>query len=117
VNDVVRRTEPLLRRLIGEDIELDIRLADEGAPVRADAGQVEQAIMNLAVNARDALPRGGTVRISTAPVVLDEATAAQGTGARPGPHVELAVSDDGIGMADEVRRRLFEPFFTTKEPG
>src|SRR5690606_5813391 len=117
VNDVVRHTEPLLRRLIGEDIDLDIRLTAAGAPVRADASQVEQAVMNLAVNARDALPRGGTVRIPTARVDLDETYTGLRGEARPGPYVELAVSDDGVGMTEDVRRRLFEPFFTTKDPG
>ncbi|MBE7454113.1 MAG: response regulator [Kofleriaceae bacterium] len=113
---VIRGMERLLRRLLGEDIELVLRLP-VCANVHADPSQIEQIVMNLAVNARDAMPRGGTMTIEVADVELDEAHAARHPGTAPGPHVVLAVRDDGVGIDPAVRERMFEPFFTTKEPG
>ena len=116
LNDVVRGIEPLLKRLIGEDVDLNVRLSPSLAHVSADPGQIEQIIVNLAVNARDAMPGGGQLAIETADVVLDESYAAKHAGA-VGPHVMLAVSDTGRGIDAETRERLFEPFFTTKQRG
>ncbi|MBI3455341.1 MAG: GAF domain-containing protein [Candidatus Rokubacteria bacterium] len=117
LNAVVTETGKMLESLIGEDIELVT--ASDGAlgSVRADPGQIEQVIMNLAVNARDAMPHGGTLRIETANVELDEAYARHQVGIRPGAYVRLEVRDTGVGISDEIRSRIFEPFFTTKAPG
>jgi GAF domain-containing protein/CheY-like chemotaxis protein len=117
LNAVIKGLEPMLGRLIGEDISLLTRLDPELGPVRADPGQLEQVIMNLAVNARDAMPAGGRLTLQTANVEIDAAFARRHVGARPGPHVMLAVSDTGTGMTPEVQAHLFEPFFTTKETG
>ncbi|MFA5907716.1 MAG: PAS domain-containing protein [Vicinamibacterales bacterium] len=116
LNEVLRRAHLLLARLLGEHITLEIHLAAAGR-VSADPGQVEQVIMNLAVNARDAMPDGGRLVIATADVDLDEVYAAQHPGASAGRHVLIAVSDTGVGMDDATRARLFEPFFTTKAIG
>ena len=105
----------MIERLVGEDVALVIANgAAPLAPVRVDRGGVEQIIMNLVVNARDAMPTGGHLRIETANVVLDEAYARSHVGAKPGPHVRLRVADDGTGMPPEVQAQVFEPFFTTK---
>jgi nitrogen-specific signal transduction histidine kinase len=117
VNDIVRDADSMLRRLIGENIELRTTLAPDLGAVRADAGQLEQVIVNLTLNARDAMPRGGVVTIETANVELDKGYAEGHVPAQPGPYVLLAVSDTGVGMDAAVKARLFEPFFTTKEPG
>jgi PAS domain S-box-containing protein len=117
LNATVRKMDGLLRRLIGEDISLSSRLAPQLDPVYVDPGQVEQIVMNLAVNARDAMSRGGLMTIETANVALDEHYVTAHPGASEGPHVMLAVSDNGVGMPPEVVSRVFEPFFTTKQRG
>ena len=115
-NRVVVELQPMLARLMGEDVELCVALNAGAATVYADPGQLEQVIMNLAVNARDAMPGGGRLRIETAPEDAGQSAAQRHPGARPG-YVMLAVSDNGVGMAEETRRRMFEPFFTTKGSG
>ena len=116
MNEVVCGVEKLLRRLIGVDIRLETRLADDLGPVKADVAQLEQVLMNLAVNAHDAMPEGGALTITTRNVMLP-APDQRETFIRPGPYVLLEVVDTGHGMDAETRRRAFEPFFTTKPPG
>jgi PAS domain S-box-containing protein len=116
LSDVVAGVEPMLRRLIGEDIELTVRTTPELGSVRADPSQMEQIIMNLAVNSRDAMPRGGKLVIETENVNLAPLEAAH-AGVEPGPYVTLAVTDTGVGIQRETQARIFEPFFTTKEMG
>jgi PAS domain S-box-containing protein len=117
VNNLVINMGRLVRRVIREDIELVTTLSPVPANVLADAGLVEQILMNLAVNARDAMPQGGRLLIETATVVLDHSSAAPHAAVRPGPYVMLAVTDSGVGMDEETRNRIFEPFFTTKGRG
>jgi PAS domain S-box-containing protein len=117
LNSIVMETEKMLRRLIGEDIEFETRLATDMASVKADPGQIEQILMNLAVNARDAMPRGGRLIIETAEAELDEDYARHHPPCVPGWYVVLTVTDTGIGMDQETKAHIFEPFFTTKDVG
>ncbi len=117
LNSVVPDMDKLLRRLIGADIDLRTVLDAELRRVKADPGQIEQVLMNLAINARDAMPRGGKLTIQTANVRLDEHYARGHVAVEPGPYVMLAVSDTGHGMDAETQAHIFEPFFTTKEKG
>lgn len=117
VNAIVSDMERLLRPLIGENVELMARLTPEAGYTRADAGQLEQVLMNLVVNAKDAMPDGGTLTIQTQHVVFDQSHRRGQTFIRPGNYVLLSVSDTGMGMDRETQSRIFEPFFTTKEKG
>ncbi len=117
VNDVVRHAEPLLRRLIGDHIALAVAPADTLPAVRADPGQIEQVLINLVANARDAMPDGGRILVTTTEHVVSTAESARTPGLRPGKYVALAVTDSGIGMDAATQSRVFEPFFTTKELG
>jgi PAS domain S-box-containing protein len=117
LNGLVSDTSKMLRRVIGEDIELVLVLGSALGTVRADPGQIEQVIMNLAVNSRDAMPKGGQITIETGNAELDEAFVRGHPGSRPGPQVFLSVRDTGCGMSREIQAQIFEPFFTTKEQG
>ena len=117
LNAVVEGIAPMLRRLIGEDVEHLVRLRPGVGRVMADPSQLEQVLVNLVVNARDAMPRGGRLTIETANVELDGVFVRRHPGSSPGPYVMLSVSDTGVGMDAETRARVFEPFFTTKAPG
>jgi PAS domain S-box-containing protein len=117
LNEIVSRMNTLLGRLISEDVDLAIHLATPLDRVLADPGQIEQIILNLALNARDAMPNGGVLTIETANTDLDAHWVAQHPGASEGHHVMLLISDNGIGMDETVQAHLFEPFFTTKEDG
>ncbi|MFH1758550.1 MAG: ATP-binding protein [Pseudomonadota bacterium] len=117
LNKVVANMNKMLQRVIGEDIQLLTVLEPKLGPVKVDPGQIEQVIMNLAVNARDAMPRGGKLTIETANVLLDEDYAQRHISVKPGSYVMLAVSDNGCGMDKETQSHLFEPFFTTKDKG
>ncbi len=116
LNAVVSKMGEMLRRLIGEDIDLVTILDPALGRVKVDPGQIEQIVMNLAVNARDAMPQGGRLTLETANVELDPAYARKHVGAQPGPQIMLALSDTGIGMDPATQARIFEPFFTTKGP-
>jgi nitrogen-specific signal transduction histidine kinase len=117
LNSIIERTAKLLQRLIREDIELRMVLSDEDTTIMADSVQIEQVLMNLATNSRDAMPQGGVLTVATAVVRLEkELVGSHGT-VPPGTYIRLSVSDTGVGMDDRTRERLFEPFFTTKEMG
>jgi PAS domain S-box-containing protein len=117
LNAIVRNVEKMLRRLIGEDIDFSTALDPALASIKADKGQIEQVLLNLAVNARDAMPHGGRLRIETANVDLDEGYARRHSPQKAGPYALLTVSDTGIGMDAETQAHIFDPFFTTKEIG
>jgi PAS domain S-box-containing protein len=117
INQTVDEVGMMLKRLIGEDVNLATNLAENLGRVEADPGQLTQVIMNLAVNARDAMPNGGQLTIETANVFLDREYAARHAGTQPGSYVMLAVSDNGTGMSDETLQNIFEPFYTTKATG
>jgi two-component system, cell cycle sensor histidine kinase and response regulator CckA len=117
VNEVVGEVVPLLRRLIGDDVDLSTQLGSGVGTVRADPAQLRQVVMNLALNARDAMPGGGRLSIETSARSLDEQLTEVRLELAPGEYVVLAVSDTGVGMDDATRERIFEPFFTTKNPG
>jgi hypothetical protein len=116
LNETIRSFSKILRRLVEESVELDFRLAATPQPVRADPGQIEQVLLNLVANARDAMPDGGRVTIATSPVTSNGTRPPRST-LPPGSYVELSVSDTGTGMPETVQARLFEPFFTTKPVG
>ncbi len=115
LNGAVADVSKMLARVLGEDIELEALPMEGLGSVKADPGQIEQVLMNLVVNARDAMPRGGRLTIATANVELDDTFAARHLGVMPGPYVRLSVRDTGIGMDEATQARVFEPFFTTKE--
>ncbi len=117
LNDLIANTEKMLKRLIGEDIDLYTSLCSESTTIKADSGQIEQIIMNLAVNARDALPSGGKLTIETKRILLDEEYVKKHEGVKVGRYVMFAITDNGEGMDKETRQRIFEPFFTTKKTG
>ena len=117
VNEIVHASEGMLRRIIGVQSQLVLDLADDLGTVHADTSQLQQVILNLAVNARDAMPAGGTLVITTTNLHVTDDPASDRIPARPGRYVRLAATDTGTGMSNEVKARIFEPFFTTKERG
>ena len=117
LNTLVWNAEKMLRRLISEDVEMVTATAKNLGAIKADPGQIDQVILNLVINARDAMPKGGTLTLETANVELDESYAHGHLGAVPGSYVMLAITDNGLGMDDETQAHIFEPFFTTKELG
>jgi two-component system, cell cycle sensor histidine kinase and response regulator CckA len=117
LNEVVSRLEGFFRRVLDERIELEVRLDRSLAPLMADFGQIEQVVMNLCLNARDAMPNGGILRIETRNARVEPPDCVRQPGMRPGKYVLLSVSDTGVGMTPEVIEKMFDPFFTTKAPG
>jgi nitrogen-specific signal transduction histidine kinase/ActR/RegA family two-component response regulator len=117
LNDIIDQAEKMLRRMIGEDVELDVQLSPDLQFVEIDPGHVDQLLLNLAVNARDAMPEGGRLTIRTDNVRLSEPFCRSREGFEPGDYVLIEVTDTGVGMDDETRERIFDPFFTTKEVG
>ena len=117
LNETVSRMNRLLRRAIGEDVRLEITADPAPVSILADAGQIEQVLMNLAVNARDAMPCGGRLEIATSSIVLSDADVAYSFGLNPGDFACLTISDDGLGMDSGTVERIFDPYFTTKPPG
>jgi PAS domain S-box-containing protein len=116
LNEIVDRTERMLRRFVGEDIEFVVRQTRDLGCIHADAAQIEQVVMNLVVNARDAMPAGGSLTIETAAVELDDTFVREHPGSRPGAFARLSVTDTGHGMTPDVQAQIFTPFFTTKGP-
>jgi two-component system cell cycle sensor histidine kinase/response regulator CckA len=117
LNELIRSDLPIIRRLIPENIAVEQVVGVDAVTVHADPGQLEQVLLNLCVNARDAMPAGGVITVKTERAVADAAEVAGQTWVRPGPHVVMSVSDDGVGMTPETMSHIFEPFYTTKEPG
>jgi signal transduction histidine kinase len=117
LGDIVRGMDTMLRRLIGPEIDFEIICAPEPLMVVADSGQTEQVVLNLVVNARDAMPQGGRVTVRVEDVDVDETAAVALVEAKPGRYARLSVSDTGTGIDEATRAKLFEPFFTTKEQG
>lgn len=117
LNSIVLDFQKILKRVIGEDVEIEVSLEPDLPHVKADPGHMEQLIMNLAVNARDAMPHGGTLSITTSSQILEKGYLQENFEVQPGPYVVLTVSDEGSGMDEETKSRIFEPFFTTKEAG
>jgi CheY-like chemotaxis protein len=117
LNEVLVNMDKMLQRIIGKDVEMLLLCGRSLGRVRADPGSIEQVIMNLAVNARDAMPTGGKLTMETANVMINEQSASEHLGTSPGPHVMLAVTDTGMGMDRATQARIFEPFFTTKDKG
>lgn len=117
INEIVHDIEGILQCLMGKHVQILTKLTTDLGPIRADRGQVEQILMNLATNARDAMPGGGRFIIQTENAELSTADATCRWGINPGRYVRLSVSDTGVGMSEEIRARVFEPFFTTKPPG
>ena len=117
LNDLLENMDKMLQRILGEDVDLVSLRAESLGRIRVDPGHMEQVIMNLVINSRDAMPTGGKLTIETKNVVLNEAHAEEHLGVRPGPYVMLAVTDTGMGMDQATQLRMFEPFFTTKETG
>jgi two-component system, cell cycle sensor histidine kinase and response regulator CckA len=118
INETINTVSRMARRLIGTDVRLQLELGPGVAQVLADPARIEQVLLNLIVNARDAMPSGGLIQVRTANIVLEPGTASTTqTGLAPGNFVLLTVSDDGIGMDQATQARIFEPFFTTKETG
>jgi PAS domain S-box-containing protein len=117
LNTILRDLDKMLHRIIGEDIEMVYLLSENLGKIKTDPGQMEQVILNLAVNARDAMPSGGKLTIETTNVILDESYTHRHVDVKPGPYVMLSVTDTGCGMSQEIKEHLFEPFFTTKKKG
>ncbi len=117
LNGILTNTRTMVRRLLEENVQIDFRLADRLPSVNVDPGQIEQVLLNLVINARDAMPDGGVVTVETSEVFVDEPYARTHLDVQPGPYVLICISDTGTGMSPEVQSRLFEPFFTTKERG
>jgi two-component system, cell cycle sensor histidine kinase and response regulator CckA len=117
LNEIASSLQKMLGRLIGEDVEIQLRLCPDLGPVKADRGQIEQVLMNLAANARDAMPSGGTLIVETCNVNVNRSSVGPDLNVPPGAYALLAVSDNGHGMDVRTRARIFEPFFTTKPPG
>jgi two-component system cell cycle sensor histidine kinase/response regulator CckA len=117
LNAVVAKAEKMLHRLIGEDVQLTTRLRPDLSPVWADPGQIDQVLLNLAVNARDAMPKGGTLSFDTRNIEIDPTDCSTHPELHPGRYVLMAVTDTGCGMTPEIQARIFEPFFTTKDVG
>ncbi|TGU74840.1 PAS domain-containing sensor histidine kinase [Geomonas terrae] len=117
LNEVIRRVEKFLSRIIGEDVQLKSQLPEHPLPVEMDSNQIEQVLVNLATNARDAMPRGGLLTVTTSLQRIDQGFVDANDAGSPGPYAVVSISDTGLGMDEATRRRIFEPFFTTKELG